>query len=152
MQVWRKHPRKGKALERVPLLPAAWEIIQRQPRGEPREVVLLTDKGPTPAQRTRIFPVHPGTLSKYFTWACQELNIPDLHLHDMRHEGVSALFELGYDIPEAALFSGHKDWKNLRRYTNLRPESVRRLSRGSSQSSPPRHDSPPSACPTPDKS
>lgn len=104
----RKHPRRGKVAERVPLLGEAWEIARRQP---------ASDDG-------RIFPVEPGTLSKYFTEACRALAIPDLHLHDMRHEGTSRLFEAGYAIEQAALVTGHKDWRNLRRYTQLRPEDL----------------------------
>lgn len=106
--IWRKHPRKGKVLERVPLLGEAWDIAQRQPKSEDG----------------RLFPLHPGTLSKYFTEACRTLSIPDLHLHDMRHEGTSRLFEAGYAIQEAALVTGHKDWRNLKRYTNLKPEDL----------------------------
>lgn len=108
IQIWRKHPRKGKVLERVPLLGEAWDIVQRQPQSEDG----------------RIFPIHPQTLSKYFTWTCQALGIPDLHLHDMRHEGTSRLFEQGYEIQEVALVTGHKDWRHLKRYTNLRPEDL----------------------------
>ncbi len=110
LPVWRKHPRKGKVLERVPLLGEAWDIAMRQPQSEDG----------------RLFPLHPGTLSKYFTEACRELSIPDLHLHDMRHEGTSRLFEEGYQIQEVALVTGHKSWGNLKRYTNLSPESLAR--------------------------
>lgn len=110
VEVWRKHPRKGKVLERVPLLGEAWDIVQRQPE---------SDDG-------RIFPIQPGTLSKYFTEACRRLSIPDLHLHDLRHEGASRLFEEGYQIHEVALVTGHKKWEMLRRYTQLRPEDLTR--------------------------
>lgn len=108
VQVWRKHPRLGKTLEKVPLLGDAWDIAMRQPK---------SDDG-------RVFSVQPTTLSKYFTWACRDLGIPDLHLHDMRHEGTSKLFEQGYGIEQVALVTGHKSWANLRRYTNLRPEDL----------------------------
>ena len=37
---------------------------------------------------------------------------------------ISRLFELGFAIQEVALISGHKDWKMLRRYTHLRPQSL----------------------------
>lgn len=107
IQVWRKHPRKGKTLEQVPLLGRAWEIVQARPKDD-----------------ERIFPIHPQTLSKYFTQACKSLSIPDLHLHDFRHEGTSALFEAGYPMEKVALVTGHKSWANLKRYTNLKPESV----------------------------
>jgi len=105
----RKDPRKKTGNDQwVPLLPAAWEIVQRQPRGG------------------RVFPITPTAWSKYFTEACRELAIPDLHLHDMRHEGTSLLFEQGYDIPQVALVTGHKKWDNLRRYTQLKPEGLHR--------------------------
>jgi integrase len=108
LPVWRKHPRQGKVLERVPLLGEAWEIAERQPKSEDG----------------RLFPIHPGTLSKYFTEACRALSIPDLHLHDMRHEGTSRLFEEGYQLHQVALVTGHKKWENLKRYTNLKPEDL----------------------------
>lgn len=130
--VWRKHPRKGKTLEKVPLLGEAWDIAKRQPK---------TADG-------RLFALHPGTLSKYFTEACRDLAIPDLHLHDMRHEGTSRLFEEGYAIEEAALVTGHKDWRNLKRYTNLRPEDLtKQPARGKRRGVPRRARSLPSASP-----
>jgi len=53
-----------------------------------------------------------------------KLQFDDLRFNDMRHEGISRLFEKGFQIPEVALVSGHKDWKMLKRYTNLRPENL----------------------------
>lgn len=122
---WRKHPRKGKTWEMVPIIEEAWEIVRRQDRSNPR-----------------IFPIHPQTLSKYFKGVCDDLGIPDLHLHDLRHESTSRLFEAGYDIPRVALVTGHKDWKNLKRYTNLKPES---MSVGIGPGTRPRRGSQPSA-------
>ena len=53
--------------------------------------------------------------------ACKALGIVDLRLYDLRHEALSRLFESGkYSVPEVALVSGHKDWKQLARYTQLR--------------------------------
>jgi site-specific recombinase XerD len=54
----------------------------------------------------------------------KKLNIIDLRFNDMRHEGISRLFEKGWQIPEVAMISGHKDWRMLKRYTNLRPENL----------------------------
>jgi integrase len=106
----RKHPRrKAGNDEWIPLLGEAWTVLQRQPRDS-----------------ELIFPLHEQTLSKYFTWACKELAIPDLHFHDLRHEGTSRLFEAGYEVQQVALVTGHKDWRHLRRYTNLRPEDLHR--------------------------
>jgi site-specific recombinase XerD len=53
-----------------------------------------------------------------------KLQIIDLHFHDLRHEATSRLFEAGLTIEQVPLVTGHKDWKMLRRYTQLRPESL----------------------------
>lgn len=74
--------------------------------------------------RGRVFPFAEGTISGAFGTACKSLQIDDLHFHDLRHEAVSRLFEHGLQIQEVALVSGHKNWKNLKRYTNLRPETL----------------------------
>ncbi|HAG4650605.1 TPA: site-specific integrase [Salmonella enterica] len=50
-----------------------------------------------------------------------ELGIEDLHFHDLRHEAVSRLFELGtLNMMEVAAISGHKSLSMLKRYTHLR--------------------------------
>jgi integrase len=109
----RKDPRQKQGNDQwVPLLGRAWTVLDRQPRieGEPR-----------------IFPCDEQTISKYFREACVALGIPDLHFHDLRHEGTSQLFEQGFEIQQVALVTGHKDWRHLRRYTNLKPESLHAL-------------------------
>ena len=53
--------------------------------------------------------------------------IPRLHFHDLRQEGASRPFETGFAIEQVALVTGHKDWKMLRRYTHLKPESLHAL-------------------------
>jgi len=60
------------------------------------------------------------TISAAFTRACQFLEIDDLHFHDLRHEGISRLFEMGKTIPQVAAVSGHRTWNSLKRYTHLR--------------------------------
>jgi integrase len=72
----------------------------------------------------RIFPYAHRSAGTAFTRACRDLEIDDLHFHDLRHEGTSRLFEAGFEIQQVALVTGHKDWKMLRRYTHLRPESL----------------------------
>ena len=39
--------------------------------------------------------------------------LSDLHFHDLRHEAISRFFELGLNIPEVAVISGHKDPRML---------------------------------------
>jgi integrase len=73
-----------------------------------------------PRREARIFPYTGGAISAAFTRACQLLTIEDLHFHDLRHEGVSRLFELGNSIPHVAAVSGHRSWSSLKRYTHLR--------------------------------
>jgi integrase len=76
----------------------------------------------------RIFPYSTDAISAAFTRACYVSGIntndmPDnerLHFHDLRHEGVSRLFEMGKNIPQVASISGHRSWQNLKRYTHLR--------------------------------
>jgi integrase len=48
----------------------------------------------------------------------------DLHFHDLRHEAISRLCEMGLTLPEVALISGHKDPRVLFRYVNLRPDDL----------------------------
>jgi integrase len=67
----------------------------------------------------RVFPYNHRSISSRFTRACKALGINDLHFHDLRHEGVSRLFEMGETIPHVAAVSGHRDWKSLQRYTQL---------------------------------
>lgn len=103
----RKDPQEKEGNDQVvPVLEPAWEILQAQPR-----------------TNHCIFPYSSKTISSIFPRACNELGIEDLHFHDLRHEGTARLFEdYGMQIPEVAVFTGHKDWKMLERYTDLKPE------------------------------
>lgn len=107
VMLYRKHPRLCKTLERVPILNKAWAILQTQQR-----------------VNEKVFPVNSQTLSTYFTWACRALSIVDLRFHDLRHESTSKMFEEGLSIQQVALVTGHKSWNMLKRYTNLKPESL----------------------------
>ncbi|CAA2140398.1 site-specific integrase [Hyphomicrobium sp. ghe19] len=73
-----------------------------------------------PKTGERIFPYSTDAISAAFTRACKMLGIEDLHFHDLRHDGVSRLFEIGTSIPRAAAVSGHRSWQSLQRYTHLR--------------------------------
>jgi len=102
----RKHP-KQKRDQRVPLLPEAVEIIERQPR--------IADE---------IFPFDGRSVSTAFQRARDAAGLEDIRWHDLRHEGVSRLFERGLDTMSVAVFSGHRDINMLRRYTHLSPEKI----------------------------
>lgn len=81
----------------------AWRIMQSMPK-------VAED----------VFPYNSRSISASFTRACHFLEIDDLHFHDLRHDGVSRLFEMGWDIPKVASVSGHRDWNSMRRYTHLK--------------------------------
>lgn len=54
--------------------------------------------------------------------------LEDLRFHDLRHEAVSRLFELGLNPMEVASISGHKTLQMLKRYTHLKAsELVKKL-------------------------
>lgn len=88
---------------RCDLPPEALAIIRTMPR---------TD--------ARIFPYSTDAVSAAFTRACAFLEVEDLHFHDLRHEGVSRLFEMGWTIPQVSGVSGHRSWSSLQRYSHLR--------------------------------
>lgn len=106
----RKHPTEkiGNDQE-VPLLGEAFTIAMRQPRTS-----------------DRIFPVTEGTISTLFPRATKALGIVDLTFHDLRHEGISRLFEQGYTMEQVMLISGHRDPKMLMRYVQLRAKDLHR--------------------------
>ena len=68
----------------------------------------------------RVFPFNSKSIGTAFTGACKVLEIRDLHFHDLRHDEISRLFELGEKIPAVAAVSGHRSWNSLKRYTHLR--------------------------------
>ncbi len=73
-----------------------------------------------PRTSDRIFPYGTDAVGAAFTRACKVLGINDLRFHDLRHAGVSRLFEMGMTIPHVAAVSGHRGWTNLQRYTHIR--------------------------------
>ena len=99
-----KHPgdKKGNNVY-CELPPEAIAIIKSMPRAKPE-----------------IFPYSTDAISASFTRGCKILGIEDLRFHDLRHEGISRLFEMGCTIPQVATVSGHRSWASLKRYTHIR--------------------------------
>jgi integrase len=99
-----KHPgdKKGNNVY-CELPPESITIIKSMPRGG-----------------EHIFPYSTDAISASFTRACKILGIEDLRFHDLRHEGISRLFEMGRTIPQVAAVSGHRSWTSLKRYTHIR--------------------------------
>jgi len=54
----------------------------------------------------------------------RELKLDNFRFHDLRHEAVSRLVELGLSDQEVSAISGHKSMQMLKRYTHLRSEDL----------------------------
>ena len=67
----------------------------------------------------RVFATTAEAVKLSFQRAVVRAQIDDLHFHDLRHEGVSRLFEKGLNVMEVASISGHKTLQMLKRYTHL---------------------------------
>jgi integrase len=70
----------------------------------PEQAIQIVDT--MPKSKRQIFPYSTDAISANFTRACKLLDIDDLHFHDLRHEGISRLFEMGWNIPHVAAVSG----------------------------------------------
>ena len=82
--------------------------------------VLMT----VPQTHEQVFPISATCLRLAWNRARNKAGITDLRFHDLRHEAVSQFFEMGMSVPEVALISGHKDVRQLFRYTHLNPSNV----------------------------
>lgn len=73
----------------------------------------------------RLMPVDARSVSTYFARACKILNIQDLRLHDLRHEGATRLAEDGLTIPQIQQVTLHESWGSLQLYVNITPRGDR---------------------------
>ena len=92
----------------VPLLGDSMDIIlRREQKGE------------------LIFPYNSRSVTAGFQRVRNSLGIEDLRYHDLRREGASRLFELGYSIEEVAQVTGHRNLNILWQvYTQLFPHKL----------------------------
>lgn len=84
------------------------------------EALRIIKSMPTGPAGASIFPYRANNISASFIRTCALLGIEDLRFHDLRHEGVSRLFEMGRTIPLAASVSGHRSWQSLQRYSHIK--------------------------------
>lgn len=105
----RKDPRKKAGNHMiVPLLGHSVEIVERQPRSQ-----------------ALMFPYNSRSVTAGFQRTRNKLGISDLRYHDMRREGASRLFELGYGIEDVAQVTGHRNLNTLWQiYTQLYPHKL----------------------------
>lgn len=99
-----KHPRKKKGNDVTVDLPVeAMRIIQSMPR----------DSG-------FIFPFNPRSVGTAWRRHRDALEIKDLRFHDLRHEGISRLFEIGEPDYFVRKISGHEPGGCVARYAHVR--------------------------------
>lgn len=72
-----------------------------------------------PRVHERIFPYKGKSVGSLWGLTCKIAGVDGLSFHDLRHEGISRLFEMAWDIPRVASTSGHRSWTSLRRYTHM---------------------------------
>ncbi|ESZ36378.1 site-specific integrase [Mesorhizobium sp. L2C066B000] len=96
----------------IPLTPMAVEILA---------ALQTEDAKPTDL----VFPVTPVALRLQWDRLTTRVGIGDLNFHDLRHEAISRLFELGLTVPEVASISGHRTLAQLMRYSHASQEAVR---------------------------
>ncbi|CAG9266461.1 hypothetical protein BCEP4_410038 [Burkholderia cepacia] len=71
-----------------------------------------------------MFDIRKDTIARRFKKVRIACDMKDLKFHDLRHEGISRLFEKGFNMMEVAAISGHKILQMLKRYTHLGPRSL----------------------------
>lgn len=91
----------------IPLTPIAMETLEQMDR-----------------RCERVFPVSANAVRLAWERLRTRSGLPDLRLHDLRHEAISRFFELGLSTEEVASISGHREPRMLSRYTHLQPARI----------------------------
>ena len=92
--------------------------------GYPRKIPLSNKAKNILKESVLPFPISPNAVRLCWSRMIKRSGIQDLHFHDLRHEAISRFFEKGLSIPEVSLISGHKDVRQLMRYTHINPEKL----------------------------
>lgn len=54
----------------------------------------------------------------------KRVNLDHIHFHDLRHEGISRMHEMGLTLPEIQSISGHRELKMLERYSHAATDAL----------------------------
>jgi integrase len=73
-----------------------------------------------------LFEITSSGLQQAFKRLIRQLQMHDLRFHDLRHEAISSLFEMGLSVPEVQLMSGHRTLDQLMRYSHARINEIKR--------------------------
>ena len=124
-------------MRRSEILNLRWQNISDQQRiaslldtknGSKRDVPLTQKAAKViaslPARTDNVFPTTDYAIRHAWDRLVRRAGIEDLRFHDLRHEAISRLFEMGLSVPEVALISGHKDYRMLASYTHIKVEDV----------------------------
>lgn len=95
---------KNRRARKVPLRPGAMALLESAKKRASGELVL----GGLPSAQ----------LSNRWKRACAALQIENLRFHDLRHEAISQIAELGLSLPKLMQFSGHLTVQHVLRYTH----------------------------------
>lgn len=85
---------------------------------------LMDWKSRADVDQSTIFPMKAGSLEQAWYRLLARVGITGLRFHDLRHEGVSRLFERGLNVIEVSSISGHKEMRMLKRYTHLAADDL----------------------------
>jgi integrase len=85
---------------------------------------LIDWKSRAEVDKSTIFPMSPGALEQAWRRLLTRSGVKALRFHDLRHEGVSRLFERGLNVIEVSSISGHKELRMLKRYTHLSADDL----------------------------
>jgi integrase len=131
-------------LRRSEILGLDWRFVCLESRtahvpvsksGSPRTIP-LTDSAVAvlralgPKAQGQVVPLSANALRLSWERAKRRAGVSDLRFHDLRHEAISRFAEMGLNVPELALISGHRDYRMLQRYTHLRPADLAAKLRG----------------------
>lgn len=105
----------------VPLSPSALSALEALPRTLRGPVFATTQEALQQSWKRAV-----KRAQRLYVADCEEAGaevdpdvLADLHFHDLRHEAISRLFEMGLDAMTVSEISGHKTLQMLKRYTHL---------------------------------
>jgi integrase len=107
------HKTKNGIPRQIPLSTKALMVLKRQ------DDIRVTNGGPSNNEQARVFNLSATAISHRFARLRAKSGIKDLRIHDLRHEAISRLFELGLNSIELAAISGHQSTAMLDRYTHI---------------------------------
>ena len=85
---------------------------------------LMDWKAHADVDQSTVFPMKAGSLEQAWYRLLKRVGITGLRFHDLRHEGVSRLFERGLNVIEVSSVSGHRELRMLKRYTHLSADDL----------------------------